>query len=188
MRPIQVYPKPILMRVSWRGGRRSKKTWYNPSITARGVSASATVLRISGARAAYSASRERVCSFAATRGTPSPTGGSAPAVPDTRPKRTTASMGPMDAMPMSPKLSSSADRSLRTEKIPTPSAMMKGTVICPVVAPPESKARATKTGEILEANKNTTAYPAMMMRRKGIWNTVRARPRTKKRPTPADTQ
>ena len=39
-----------------------------------------------------------------------------------------------------PKLSASAFESLRMEATPTPSAMMKGTVMGPVVTPPESKA------------------------------------------------
>ena len=43
-----------------------------------------------------------------------------------------------------PKLSSEACRSLRMDEIPTPSAMINGTVMGPVVTPPESKATARK--------------------------------------------
>lgn len=43
-----------------------------------------------------------------------------------------------------PKLSSSASLSPRTAVRPRPSAMIKGTVMGPVVTPPESKATGTK--------------------------------------------
>ena len=51
-------------------------------------------------------------------------------------------MGPMEHMATRPKLSSAAWRSPRIADTPTPSAMMKGTVMGPVVTPPESKATA----------------------------------------------
>ena len=44
-----------------------------------------------------------------------------------------------------PKLSVCAWLSLRMEDTPTPSAMIKGTVMGPVVTPPESKATARKS-------------------------------------------
>ena len=44
-----------------------------------------------------------------------------------------------------PKLSLVAFLSLRTEAMPTPRAMMKGTVMGPVVTPPESKAAGMKS-------------------------------------------
>ena len=51
-------------------------------------------------------------------------------------------MGPMEHRATRPKLSLAEFRSLRTEAMPTPRAMMKGTVMGPVVTPPESKATA----------------------------------------------
>ena len=51
-------------------------------------------------------------------------------------------MGPTEHMATRPKLSSAAWRSPRMAETPTPSAMMKGTVMGPVVTPPESNATA----------------------------------------------
>ena len=62
------------------------------------------------------------------------------------PSVSTARMGPMEHMATRPKLSSAAWRSLRMEETPTPSAMIKGTVMGPVVTPPESKATDRKSG------------------------------------------
>ena len=49
-------------------------------------------------------------------------------------------MGPMEHSATRPKLSAAAFLSLRMEATPTPMAMIKGTVMGPVVTPPESKA------------------------------------------------
>ena len=46
----------------------------------------------------------------------------------------------MEHRPTRPKLSALAFSSLRMDATPTPRAMMNGTVIGPVVTPPESKA------------------------------------------------
>ena len=56
------------------------------------------------------------------------------------PRMSTARMGPMEQSATRPKLSSAAWRSERMAATPTPSAMIKGTVMGPVVTPPESKA------------------------------------------------
>ena len=53
-------------------------------------------------------------------------------------------MGPMLESATRPKLSLAAFLSPRTAAMPTPSAMMNGTVIGPVVTPPESYATARK--------------------------------------------
>ena len=66
-------------------------------------------------------------------------------------------IGPMEHSATRPKLSPPADLSLRTAHTPTPSAMMNGTVIGPVVTPPESKATAQKSGDTNMASVNTTA-------------------------------
>jgi hypothetical protein len=55
------------------------------------------------------------------------------------PRISTERMGPMLHRATRPKLSLVAFLSLRTEARPTPRAMMKGTVMGPVVTPPESK-------------------------------------------------
>ena len=46
--------------------------------------------------------------------------------------------------------------SLRTALTPTPSAIMNGTVMGPVVTPPESKATAQKSGDTNMARPNTS--------------------------------
>ncbi len=51
-------------------------------------------------------------------------------------------MGPTEHRDTSPKLSSAACLSFLIEEIPTPMAMINGTVIGPVVTPPESNATA----------------------------------------------
>ena len=68
----------------------------------------------------------------------------------------TASTGPMEHSATRPKLSSAAWRSLRMAEIPTPRAMMKGTVMGPVVTPPESKATARKSLGTKKARANTS--------------------------------
>ncbi len=67
----------------------------------------------------------------------------------------TASIGPIEQSATRPKLSFSACLSLRIADIPTPRAMMNGTVIGPVVTPPESKATARKSFGTNMANANT---------------------------------
>ena len=57
-------------------------------------------------------------------------------------KIATASKGPTEQSAMSPKLFSPACRPPIVVAIPTPSAIIKGTVMGPVVTPPESKSSA----------------------------------------------
>ena len=66
-------------------------------------------------------------------------------------------IGPIEHSATRPKLSPPACLSLRTAHTPTPSAMMNGTVMGPVVTPPESKATAQKSGDTNIASVNTTA-------------------------------
>ena len=56
----------------------------------------------------------------------------------------TASTGPMEHRAIRPKESSEAFLSLRMAAMPTPKLMINGTVMGPVVTPPESKAMARK--------------------------------------------
>ena len=64
-------------------------------------------------------------------------------------------MGPMEHRATRPKLSPPASLSLRTALTPTPSAIIKGTVIGPVVTPPESKAVERKSFGMNAASVNT---------------------------------
>ena len=69
----------------------------------------------------------------------------------------TARIGPTEHSATRPKLSWAAFLSLRMEATPRPSAMMKGTVMGPVVTPPESKAMARKSPGTEAASTSTTA-------------------------------
>ncbi len=66
-------------------------------------------------------------------------------------------MGPIEQRATRPKLSDSAFASLRIFETPTPSARINGTVIGPVVTPPESKAMPRKSGFENAAKIKTTA-------------------------------
>ena len=63
----------------------------------------------------------------------------------------------MEAIPVRPKLESRLAAPPLEEATPTPRAMMKGTVIGPVVAPPASKPMARKAGSVRYAHRNTMA-------------------------------
>ena len=56
-------------------------------------------------------------------------------------------MGPTEQRATRPKLSSAERLSVRMDARPAPSAIIKGTVIGPVVTPPESKAVGIKSTE-----------------------------------------
>ena len=73
------------------------------------------------------------------------------------PRISTASTGPMEQSPTRPKLSSCARLSLRMEATPTPIAIMNGTVMGPVVTPPESNATARNPRSASAASMNTSA-------------------------------
>ncbi len=63
------------------------------------------------------------------------------------PRISTARIGPTLERATRPKLSLEAFLSPRTDARPTPIAMINGTVMGPVVTPPESKATARKSRE-----------------------------------------
>ena len=67
-------------------------------------------------------------------------------------------MGPTEHRDTNPKLSDSALLSLRIWLTPTPMARMKGTVMGPVVTPPESKATDRKLLSTKAHSKNTRPY------------------------------
>ena len=69
----------------------------------------------------------------------------------------TARTGPTEQSATRPKLSDLAFSSLRMEAMPTPSAMMKGTVIGPVVTPPASKATESMSGSVRAAPRKISA-------------------------------
>lgn len=64
--------------------------------------------------------------------------------------------GPMLHIVTRPKLSSCALLPPRTAATPMPSAMMNGTVIGPVVTPPESNAAARDSSGVNAASTNTS--------------------------------
>ena len=72
------------------------------------------------------------------------------------PQISTARIGPMDASPIYPKLSEDSSFPFM-EAMPMPNAMMKGTVMAPVVAPPLSKATDRKSAFPLNASTATKA-------------------------------
>ena len=73
------------------------------------------------------------------------------------PRISTARIGPIEQRATRPKLSDFALLSLRIEATPTPRAIMKGTVIGPVVTPPESNATERKLLSENADNTNTSA-------------------------------
>ena len=64
-------------------------------------------------------------------------------------------IGPMLQKEIRPKLSLEPSLSLRVEERPTPMAIIKGTVIGPVVTPPESNATAMKSAGAAKESKNS---------------------------------
>ena len=70
----------------------------------------------------------------------------------------TARIGPTEHSATRPKLSALLFSSLRVAAIPIPNAMINGTVMGPVVTPPESKATGRKSLGTKMARMNTTAY------------------------------
>ena len=75
----------------------------------------------------------------------------------------------------------------RTEARPTPIAMMKGTVIGPVVTPPESKATARKSLETKKDTPINTIYRTINMVERLIWNRILRMATARKIPTPTAT-
>ena len=74
------------------------------------------------------------------------------------PSTSTERIGPTEHSAMRPKLFSSPDLpDLPTAARPTPSAMMKGTVMGPVVTPPASNATARNVPGTKNASPNTAA-------------------------------
>ena len=73
------------------------------------------------------------------------------------PSSITAITGPIEHKATRPKLSALAFSSLRMDATPTPSAMINGTVIGPVVTPPESNATDKKPASDKNAPRNSSA-------------------------------
>ena len=73
----------------------------------------------------------------------------------------TASTGPMEQSAIRPKLFSPASRPPRVCAMPSPRAMMKGTVMGPVVTPPESKDRGRKDCAPPEISRDENAKRSM---------------------------
>ena len=71
----------------------------------------------------------------------------------TSPRTRMAMIGPAEHSAIRPKLSPDLEVSAAIEEIPTPIAMIKGTVRGPVVTPPASNATERKSGETSAASK-----------------------------------
>ena len=74
------------------------------------------------------------------------------------PRTMTARIGPTEHSATRPKLSASLFSSLRVAAMPMPNAMIKGTVMGPVVTPPASNATGRKSPGTKKEMINTTAY------------------------------
>ena len=96
-------------------------------------------------------------------------------------------MGPTEQSAISPKESSPARLSLRIDETPTPSAIIKGTVMGPVVTPPESNATARKSRGTKAARAKTTMYARMSISLRDIPKNIRSSAAMRNSPTPAAT-
>ena len=70
---------------------------------------------------------------------------------------------------------------------PAPRAMIKGTVMGPVVTPPASKATASMFRGMKKLRRNTAVYRTRSTHRRGTFHTVRRTDTTRNSPTPAAT-
>ena len=96
-------------------------------------------------------------------------------------------MGPMLHRAIKPKLSLAPSLSLRAADKPTPSAMMKGTVIGPVVTPPASNATAINSEGAKKDNRNSSTYRTVSIFARLILNRMRRTAMVVKTPTPVAT-
>ena len=96
-------------------------------------------------------------------------------------------MGPTEHNATRPKLSFSACLSLRTAENPIPNAIINGTVIGPVVTPPESNATVRKSCGTMLAKMNMIGYKIKSICASGIPNNIRSTAATRNIPTPVAT-
>ena len=99
----------------------------------------------------------------------------------------TASIGPIEHRATRPKESLSAFLSLRMADTPTPSASIKGTVMGPVVTPPESNATARNDLGTNCARTNVAMYRAAMMNFSCTLKSMRSSATIRNSPTPMAT-
>ena len=85
---------------------------------------------------------------------------------------------------MMPKLLSCELLPPSTAEIPMPSAMINGTVMGPVVTPPESNARGMNSLSTNAARKKRIPYKTINMYRSGTLSAIRRTASTKNAPTP----
>ena len=97
-------------------------------------------------------------------------------------------MGPIEHSAVMPKLSDLEFLSLRMDAAPAPSDMIKGTLIGPVVTPPESNATGTNCAGTNCDKIITAAYIIRRMYFSGILRKVRAMAIAKNTPTPTATE
>ena len=103
------------------------------------------------------------------------------------PRSSTIRIGPILLRAINPKLSFALSLSLRDEDKPIPRAIINGTVIGPVVTPPESKATARNSLGVARATRNRTTYISVRRRDRLTLNKILSTAATRKHPTPIAT-
>ncbi len=96
-------------------------------------------------------------------------------------------MGPILDNATRPKLSLAEFLSVRREARPMPMAMIKGTVMGPVVTPPESKATARNSLGTRKDAQISSRYRTISSLERSIWNLMRRMARARNIPTPTAT-
>ena len=98
-----------------------------------------------------------------------------------------AKIGPHDAIPTRPKLSSSDILPLFNWETPSPRAKIKGVVIAPVVAPEASTEMSRNSSEVIIPIKNIIKYTKVYTLFKGFSNKILSKPTATIIPTPIET-
>ena len=93
-------------------------------------------------------------------------------------------IGPIEHIATIPKLSLSESLSSLNDDIPIPKAIIKGTAIGPVVAPPESKAIPKNSSGTFKASKKAIVYKKHNIYFNFNFNLIRKKEIAKKIPTP----
>ena len=96
-------------------------------------------------------------------------------------------MGPILQRDTRPKLSLEPFLSLLVEERPTPIAIIKGTVMGPVVTPPESNATEIKSEGATKDSRNNAIYKMKSNRESCNLKRIRRTATTRKAPTPRAT-
>ena len=146
-RPTYVYRIPMSIFAKLRRFRRSSASWNTRNIATIGSMATAISFIYTGIAARNARPISAVSPYDAALI-------STTALPplEKKPSSRTERIGPIEHSATRPKLSASARSSLLTLETPSPIARMNGTVIAPVVTPPESKAMQRKSRSVNAAS------------------------------------